>query len=170
MNAAMLGRLGETAFKRAMVLGIIGAAMISIVTVTTLTAQNLGSGTVDLGNATFATDGDTDVTAQGIKINTAAAAADATEEATTSPYGALNNTLVAGEYAYVFDVFENGASTWAASQTYTIEVWETTGGTTTSLGTYNTTQAADPGVEGVTVTLNLGSVVPDEFDIIITKD
>ena len=57
------------------------------------------------------------------------------------------------------------------SEDYTIKVWETTSGTTSSLGTYSTLQGvADAGVEGVTITVNLGSVVPDEFDIVITKD
>ena len=168
----LTSRFGEAAVRRAIFLGMAAALLVSMVTVSTITAQNLGTGSIDLGNATFATDADTDITATGVVVNTAAVVADTSEEATIAPYGALNNALVAGDYAYKFDVFESGVNTWLASQTYTIEVWETTGGVTSSLGSYGTLQGvADAGtVEGATVTLNLGSVVPDEFDIVVTKN
>ena len=164
--------LFATAFRRALLLGVIGGLLATFLVVNALTAESLSSGSIKLGNATFAVDADTTVTATGVTVNIAAVSADASEEATITTYGTLNNALTAGDYAYQFDVFESGINTWLATQTYTIRVWETTGGTTTFLGSYGTLQASADGatVEGVTVTLNLGSVVPDEFDIIVDKD
>ena len=169
---ALTEKFGETAVKRALLLGVIGAILTGFMVVNTITAENLGSGAITIGNATFGVDADTSVTATGVVVNTAGAAADTSEEATIGPFAALNNALTTGDYAYKFDVFESGVATWATSTTYTIDVYETTGGVTASLGTYNTLQSTpDPGnVEGLTVTVNLGSVVPDEFDIIVTKD
>lgn len=168
----LVEQFGPTAIKRAFILGVIGAFIISFMVVNAITAESLSSGSIKLGNATFAVDADTTVTATGIVVNTAAVSSDNSEEATIAAFGALNNALTAGDYSYAFDVFESGVDTWLASQTYTIRVWETTSGVTTSLGTYNTVQgtAVAATVEGVTITLNLGSTVPDEFDIIVDKD
>ncbi len=56
------------------------------------------------------------------------------------------------------------------NQTYEIKLYGTTGGTVSLLGTYNTLQAsAEGGVEGVTVTHDVGATVPDSFDIIATR-
>ena len=169
----LIAVLGDTALKKALIFGALGALlMTTVVSVATLTSENLGTSSIDLGNSTFATDAGTTVTATGVVVNTAAVPADTSQEATVAPFGALNNTLVAGDYAYKFDVFESSPNGWVGSQTYTIDVYETTSGVTSSLGSYNTLQgmAVSGSVEGVTITVNLGSVVPDEFDIVVTKD
>ena len=170
--SGLIAMLAETALTKALVFGGLGALMMTtVVSVATLTAENLGSTSIDLGNATFTTDADTSVSATGIIVNLASPSADTSEEATVATFAVMNDALTAGDYGYKFDVFESGDDTWALNQTSTIDVYETTGGTTLSLGTYNTLQAAIvTGVEGVTITVNLGSVVPDEFDIVITKD
>ena len=169
---ALTTKFGATAVKRALLIGVIGAALTAFMVVNAITAETLGTGAIKLGNATFAVDADTTVTATGIIVNQATTTPDTSEEATIATFGALNNALNSGQYAYKFDVFESSAASWATSTTYTIDVYETTGVTTASLGAYNTLQAAsDTGaVEGVTVTVNLGSVVPDEFDIVVNKD
>ena len=86
---------------------------------------------------------------------------------------AVNNALTKNNYAYRFEMKESGATTWQLGENFKIEVYGDDGATITLLATVYTQQATvdDANVEGVTVTVDLGSssTIHDAFDIVITR-
>lgn len=52
-------KFGATDLKHALILGRIGAFLMTIMIVNAITAENLNTGSIKLGNATFAVDADT---------------------------------------------------------------------------------------------------------------
>ncbi len=165
----VINRFGATALKRALLFGVVGAVLTSFMVAQAVTTTNLGTSNVKLLTQSYADDTNASTTPSGIfVIDTSAGAATSVEAATT--FGALNNALTSGNYAYRFDVKELSGGDWPLNQTYEIKLYGTTGGTVSLLGTYNTLQAtADAGLEGVTVTHDVGATVPDSFDIIATR-
>ena len=85
----------------------------------------------------------------------------------------VNNALVKNNYAYEFELKESGVATLQSAENLKIEVFGDDGSTTSLLATLYTQQGTvdDTNVEGVTVTVDLGSptVVHDNFDIIVNR-
>ena len=170
-------RFGATAVKRALISGIIGALLTGFMVAQAVTSTDLGSSSVKLVTESFTDDTAVIVTALGTGIagSTGGAVGGTSPgvEAVGPTLGVVNSALTQGNYAYKIEVKEAAAGSWAASQNYKIEVYETTGSTTTLLATLYTQQGtADAGsVEGVTATVDVGSAttVPDSFDVIVTR-
>ncbi|MEE9324581.1 MAG: hypothetical protein V3U90_03390, partial [Dehalococcoidia bacterium] len=125
----IIDRLKGNPLHWAIVLGLIGALVMGFVVASTVTSTNLGNTNIKLATESFVDDADTTVSGVGIVVLASGASAQTSVEAFTT-FGALNNALTAGNYAYRFDVQEVVAASWAVSQTYEIKVYETTSGTT----------------------------------------
>lgn len=169
-------KLGSKAVKRALFLGVIGMLLMSVTVVTTVTSTNLGSSSVKLGTEAFSNDTDVSIIAKGIKlIKTSAAAAgdSASGVEVTSALPAINNTLTKNNYAYEFELKEASVANLQSGENLKIQVYGDDGTDTTLLATLYTQQSIvdDVNVEGVTVTIDLGSssTIHNNFDILITR-
>lgn len=175
MNTLIL-KFGPTAVKRAIFLGVAGALVMSVGVVTTVTSSNLGTSNIKLATESFTDDPDVSVSAVGILKNVANAAAAGTSAPGTEANDTLpgvNNTLTKNNYAYRFEMKESGVAAWQSGEDFKIEIYGDDGAATSLLATVYTRQSTvdDVNIEGVTVTVDLGSssAVHDAFDIVITR-
>jgi hypothetical protein len=176
MRREFLSRVTPSALRWAILLGVIGALLTGFMVVNTVTSSSLGNGNVKLANETFSDDSDITVVRKGIKlVQTSTAAAGTSppgQVEITSGLPAVNNALTENNYAYEFEVKESGVTTLQSGENLKIQVYGDNG-TTALLATLYTKQAtvADASVEGVTVTVDLGSAttVHDDFDIVVTR-
>ena len=175
MNTLTL-KFGPTAVKRALFLGVAGALVMSVGVVTTVTSTNLGTSNIKLATESFTDDPDVSVVAVGVLksgANAAAAGTSAPGIESNDILPAVNNALTKNNYAYRFEMKESGATTWQLGENFKIEVYGDDGATITLLATVYTQRATvdDANVEGVTVTVDLGSssTIHDAFDIVITR-
>ncbi|MBI2855768.1 MAG: hypothetical protein HYX93_02855 [Chloroflexi bacterium] len=173
---ALIGRFGAAALKRAILLGIAGALVTSFMVVNTLSSASLGSGSIKIATQAFSDDTDVTVTASGIQVvgaSAAAAGTSATGVEATSSNPAVNNALTKDNYAYKFTVTESGVNTLTANEHLKIEVWGDNSTTTTLITTLYMAQATADAVnaEGVTATVDLGSAstIYDNIDVIVTR-
>ena len=141
--------------------------------VTTVTSSSLGTGSIKLGNRSFTNDATVTLNGLGTGLGTATGGplgASSPGVEATFPLGAVNNNLTAGNYIYQVELQEFAITSWTGSpaEIYKIEVY----GDNALLATLFTTQGTANGtVEGVTVTVDLGSTTTahDHFDIIIDR-
>lgn len=177
MSRDILSRVTPSALGWAILLGVIGALFTGFMVVNTVTSSSLGNGNVKLANETFSDDGDITVVRKGIKLvqaNSSGATGDSAPGVEiTSPFSAVNNDLIQNNYAYEFEVKEFGDATLQSGEDLKIQVYGDDGSSTTLLATLYTQQGTvdDVSVEGVTVTVDLGSAttVHDDFDIVVTR-
>ena len=180
MNATLLNsRTASAGFRRAVLLGLLGAFMMSIVVVNAVSSTNLGSQTLKLARETFSDDADVAVFAKQIlKIknsDVASPAGDTTpgvEAAAGLPQ--INNNLIKNNYAYEFEVKEAANNSWQSGENFKIEVYMDDGTTTSLLATLYTKQVDlvdDGAIEGVTVVVDNGqsNAIGDIFSIVITR-
>lgn len=183
---AEINPLIRNSFPRAILLGLIGAIVAgSLVVYTNIQATNLtpsgGSG-ISLAVNTF-TD-DPEVTIDNASLSIVSASTGAVGDApagieaglSVPPYPAVNSILTVDNYAYTFDMHETLGGDWEADtlNDFRIRVFgfDAGGPTSTLLSTlYAQQAAADGGVEGVTVTIDLtfNTAVYDNFDIIVDR-
>ena len=175
MNTLIL-KLGPTAVKRAIILGVAGALVMSVGVVTTVTSTNLGTSNIKLATESFTDDPDVSITAVGVLKSGANAGAAGTsapgiEGDDTLP--GVNNALTKNNYAYRFEMKESAPTVWQLGENFKIEVYGDNGVTAALLATLYTQQTTvdDATVEGVTVTVDLGSsnTIHDAFDIVISR-
>ena len=138
MNA-LTTRFGATAFKRALLLGLIGALMTSFMVTQAVSSTNLGTTTVKLADQTFSDDTTVTIASLGISVIDAT---DGTPVGDTSPGVAITSALpevttavTKNNYAYKFEVKESGNVTLTATEKYKIDLYGDDG-TTTSLPGY----------------------------------
>ncbi len=167
-------RFGTTALKRALLLGIVGALLMSFMVAQAVTSTNLGTSSVSLATETFTDDADVTVTAVGVGVvgsNTAAAGDSAPGVEIVDTLPAVNNALTKNNYFYRFDVQESGIDTLGSAENLKIEVYGDDGSTTTLLATLYTQQVTvdAANAEGVTATVDVGSTVHDSYDIIVSR-
>lgn len=174
MNEVMK-KLGTTALKRALLLGVIGAILMSFMGVQTLTSTNT-TATITLANETVTADADTAVTYKGLsKVASNAAAAGTTAPGVegTTALAAVQTALTKNNYAYSFEFKEAAITSWPATRQYKIEVYGDNGTTVSLLATLYTQNAtADAtAIEGVTVKIDTGSASTtyDSYSAIVTK-
>ena len=172
MNS-LTARFGAKALKRALMLGVAGALLSSFMVAQAVSSTSLGTTTLKLADQSFSDDTAVAVSSNGVKV---VPTTDAVAVGTSSPGTAITNSLpevttavTQGNYAYEFVVQESGLNTLTGSETYRIEIYGTTGSTTSLLATLYMNQAsAEVGAfEGVTGTVDLGTTVPDSFDIVV---
>ncbi len=84
---------------------------------------------------------------------------------------AINNALTKNNYFYKFDVEESGLDTLTTSENLKVSVYGDDGSTTTLLATlYMLQGSADPSnVEGATVTVDVGSTIHNNYDIVVER-
>jgi hypothetical protein len=177
MRREFMSRVTPSALRWAILLGVIGALFTGFMLVNTVTSTSLGTSDVKLANETFSDDSDITLVRKGIKLvqtTTAAVGTSAPGQVEiTSALPAVNNALTQNNYAYEFEVKESGVTTLQSDENLKIEVYGDDGTTTTLLATLYTRQATvdDASVEGVTVTVDLGSATTahDDFDIVVTR-
>ena len=171
------------ALPRAMLLGLIGAAVAgSIVVYTNIQATDLGPGNqnVSLAVNTFVDDSEVTVDNSSITIVSASAVAAGGSapgvEATVLTYAAVNSILTVDDYSYTFDMHETSGSDWEADNLNDFRIrtfaYDADGTTSTLLSTLFVDQGAtDPAIEGVTVTIDLTftTAIYDHFDIIVDR-
>ena len=172
----LIAKAGSTALKRALLLGALGAVLTSFIAVQAVTSTNLGNGSVKLATESFSDDADVSVAGKGIMVvgaNASAAGASAPGVEVDNTLPAVRNALTKNNYAYEFEVKEAAVASFQSGENLKIEVYGDDGSTTTLLATLYTQQGSvdDVNVEGVTVTVDLGSttVVHDNFDVIVTR-
>jgi hypothetical protein len=173
MNA-LATRFGTTALKRALLLGIVGALLMSFMVAQAVTSTDLGTSTVKLATETFSDDADVTVTAVGVGLvsaNAAAAGDSAPGVEIVDTLPAVNNALTKNNYFYRFDVQESGVTTLQSAENLKIQVYGDDGSTTTLLATLYTQQVTvdDGTVEGVQVTVDVGITVHDTYDIVVSR-
>jgi hypothetical protein len=176
MRREFMSRVTPSALRWAILLGVIGALFTGFMLVNTVTSTSLGTSDVKLANETFSDDSDITLVRKGIKLvqtTTAAAGTSAPGVEIASALPAVNNALTQNNYAYEFEVKESGVTTLQSGENLKIQIYGDDGTTTTLLATLYTQQATvdDVSVEGVTVTVDLGSAttVHDDFDIVVTR-
>lgn len=175
MLRTLTRRLKTTALKRALLLGFIGAVLMSFMAVNTLTSTSQTS-TVKLSNETFTSDPDVAITFKGIsKAATAQAAAGNTAPGVeaTSALPVIQTALIKNNYVYSFEFKEAAVTSWPAARQYKVEVYGDDGTTVNLLATLYTQQATSDAVniDGVTVKLDTGSssTANDSYSVIVTK-
>ena len=168
-------RFGATALKQAFIFGMIGALLMRVVVVQSVSSTTLGSGSLKLDTQSYSDDSAVTIAAKGIKV---IGSTDGTPGGTTSPGTAVSSSLpevttavTKNNYAYVFEVKESGDNTLTGSETYKIEVYGDNGITTSLLATFYMNQASAEAlaVEGVTATVDVGSSTDNSYDIVVTK-
>ncbi len=167
---------------------IIVVLIAAIVTTTsTLPSQNIGSDNVSILHNTFITDVSVVISGETITINSSAASAvgntsaAAVEPTTSSP--TVRTALTDDNYSYSFLVTEVSGicpNCWSTGDQIRVRVWGidddgapdtdelTSGG---DGGLYISQSSEDVGVEGVQVTIDLGTKLPkyESFDILIDR-
>lgn len=157
------------------------------VTASTLPSQDIGSDNVSIVHNTFTTDTSVVISGEAIIVNSSAAAAvgntsaSAVEPTTASP--TLRTALTDDNYSYTFLVAESSGSCpncWTTGEQLRVRVWgvdsdgspdtvDLTGGG--DGGLYIAQSAEEAGVEGVQVTIDLGTKQAkyESFDILIDR-
>ena len=158
-----------------------------VVTTSTLPSQDIGSDNVSIVHNTFLIDASVVISGEAIIVNSSVAAAigntsaSAVEPTTASP--TIRTALVDDNYSYTFLVAESSGSCpdcWTAGDRLRIRVWgvdsdgtpdtvDLTGGG--DGGLYIAQSAEEAGVEGVQVTIDLGTKQAkyESFDILIDR-
>lgn len=170
-------RMLSFTLRKAVSLGLIAALLAGFAAVNTVTSTNLGTESVKLSSETFSDDTDVNIIGKGVKIIEAAAAAAAGGSApgveVTSVLPAVNNALVLDNYAYEFEVKEVGNTSFQSAENLKIEVYGDDGSSTTLLATLYSQQGTvdDASVEGVTVTVDLGSstAIHNSYNIVVSR-
>lgn len=173
--ASLTSKFGSTALKQALVLGIIGAFLMSFVAVNTL-SNTTSTRTVALVNETFASDADVSVTFIGLSkanSNQAAAGNTAPGVEATSALPNVQTALTKNNYVYGVEIKETAVASWPATRQYKVEVYGDDGTTTSLLATLYAQQAtADAtAIDGVTVKIDTGSssTAYDSYSLIVTR-
>jgi hypothetical protein len=181
MNASLKNRFASTAFRQAMLCGLIGALLTGFTVVSTVTSTNIGpagGGAIRLVNETFSNDTDVDVSFQRIfKLATADVASPVGDTApgleATSAIPQINNNLVRNKYAYEFTVREAAVASWSSGENFKIDVWMDDGTSNSLIATLYTRQVTvdNASIEGVKVVANGGltNALGDVFKIVITR-
>lgn len=181
MNASLENRSASTAFRQAMLLGLIGALLTGFMVVSTMTSTNIGpagGSAIRLVNEAFSNDTDVDVSYQRIfKLATADVASPVGDTApgleATSAIPQVNNNLVRNKFAYQITVKEAAVNSWQSGENFKIDIWEDNGTTNSLIATLYTKQLVvdDASIEGVKVVASNGSatVVGNVFKIVITR-
>ncbi len=176
MNETLKNRIVSAGFRRAILLALIGAVMMSLTVAYTVSSTNLGNRGLTLAYETFSDDADVVVASKRIfkqRSNAAAAGESAPGVEASSALPQVNNALQKNKWAYEFEVKEAAANSFQSGENFKIEVYMDDGTTNDLLATlYMKQDTVDDGnVEGVTVTVNTGEgkVVGDVFSIIITR-
>ena len=183
MDIRRIWEQAPQAIYRAVLLGLVAAVLTGFVVVyANIGATDLGGGdeNIDLSVNTFV--GDTEVTVSNSEISIVAATAAAAGEsppgveADVSTFPAVNNALTADNYSYTFEMKETADGDWLTGESFRIRVYgyDSTGPTSTLLTTLYAKQDTDnaaAAVEGVTVTVDLGTStsIYDHFDIIVDR-
>lgn len=156
-------------------------------TTSTLPSQIIGDDDISIGHNTFTTDASVAISDEAIVINGSAAAAigdtsiTAVEPTTSSPV--LRTALTDDNYSYQFIVKEASGSCpdcWVTGEQLRVRVWgiDADGAPDTDEltssgdgGLYIAQSSEDAGVEGVQVTVDLGTKLPkyETFDILIDR-
>ncbi|MEE9198671.1 MAG: hypothetical protein V3U26_02615, partial [Dehalococcoidia bacterium] len=176
--AVLTSRIASAGFRRAILLGLIGAILTGFMMAYAVTNTNLGSQSLKLGRETFSDDTDVVIAAKRIfKLKNADAgpavgdSAPGLEVVDTLPQ--INNALVRNNYAYEFEVKEAAVTSWQSGENFKIEVYMDDGSTTSLLATLYTQQGSvdDATVEGVTVTVDTGqtTIVGDSFSMVVSR-
>lgn len=166
---------------------IIALVVTIVVTTSTLPSQNVGDDNIAIVHNTFTTDASVAITGAAIILNSATLPAVGTtttaavEPTTGSP--PLRTILTDDNYSYTFRLEETSGTCpdcWEAGEQLRIRVWGvdadgapdtdelTTGG---DGGLYIAQSSEDAGVEGVQVTIDLGTKQPkyESFDILVDR-
>lgn len=173
---SLTSRYGTSALTRALLLGLAGAFLAGLMVVNTVGSTDLGSSNVKLASETFTDDPDVVVSTVGVlKIasNASAVGDSAPGVEATSAIPAANNATTKNNYAYRFEIKESGVAAWQSGEDFLVEIYGDNGTTTSLLSTLYIQQSVvdDVNVEGVAVTVDVGSatIVPDSFDIVVTR-
>lgn len=173
---SLMSRYGTGALTRATLLGLAGAFLAGLMVVNTVGSTDLGSSSVKLAVETFTDDPDVAITTVGVlKIpsNASAIGGSGPGVEATSAIPAVNNATTKNNYAYRFEIKESGVAAWQSGENFLVEIYGDDGSTTSLLATLYIQQSIvdDVSIEGVAVTVDVGSstIVPDSFDIIVTR-
>ena len=167
-------KFGSTALKRALILGVIGALMTSFMVAQAVATTNLGTSNVKLATEAFTDDTDVSVAALGtgvIQSNASALGTSPAGEEITSGLPPVRNAHSRNNYFYKFEVKGTGNTTLGSAENLKIEVYGDDGSTTTLLATLYTQQVTLEGsaIEGVTATVDVGTVLHNNYDIIVSR-
>lgn len=173
--ATLTSKFGSTALKQAILLGIIGAFLMSFVAANTLSSSS-NSSTVTLANETFTSDADVSITFKGLSkasTNQATAGNTAPGVEATSVLPNVQTALTKNNYVYSVEVKEAAVTSWPAARQYKVEVYGDNGTTVSLLGTLYAQQATADAVntDGVTVKIDTGSssTAYDSYSVIVTR-
>ena len=85
----------------------------------------------------------------------------------------MNNALTKGNYAYKVEIKKASATSFQSGENLKIEMYGDDGSTNALLATFYSQQSTvdDANVEGVTVTVDLGSssTIHSSFDVIVSR-
>ncbi len=152
------------------------AGLSSVVVVSTVTSDSLGSSSIKLFAENFTDDSSVTVVSKAITKASANAAASGTllpgvEAAVVYP--TANNALARRNFVYALDVRETAADSWQLSDRFQVKVYMDNGSSTTLLATVYIKQDSvdDTSIEGVSVEIDTGSqqVWGDVFSTVITR-
>ena len=178
MNKSLSNKIASPWFRRALLLGLIGALITEIMVVNTVTTTNLGTTNLRLAGETFVSDTDVTIAPSGFGLGNDDTAVGATQvtatEMETGITGKYANTaLPKDNYTYSVLVQEAADTSFQPGEVYKVEVY---GGNSTSnilLGTvYCKQDAVDDGaIEGCEVVVDQQSATTtfDSFDVIVTQ-
>ena len=156
-----------------------GTAAYTVIAAADLNPAGSGDERVALAVNTYVNDVDVTITNAEIAVVPGTVSAAGTSapgvEATLNSAAGANAALVAGNYSYRFVVRESGATAWTAGENFRIRLYgnDVSIPQSTLLATLYVKQVVqdDGGVEGVTVTFDLGSAtgIQDDFSIIVDR-
>jgi len=180
MNVSVTNRIASAAIRRAILFGLIGALLMSVMMVYAVTTVDLGGGSatsISLARETFSDDTDVLVVAKNFYKHTGSPLAAAGETPTglesddTLPV--VTNGGTGNKWIYEFEVKEAGATLWQVGENFKIEVYADDG---TGMVLFSTTYVKqdsinDSLVEGVTVKAHTGQkdILGDTFNIVVTR-
>ena len=171
-------RIASLAFRRALLLGLIGALVMGIVVVNAVSSTNLGDTNLKLANESFSSDPDVAVLANGVQIGNDDSAVGTTQATATEMESGgagkyANPFLTKDNYVYSILVQEAANASFQSGEVYKIEIWGGDGTGTTLLATvYCQQSSVDDGVkEGCEARADQGSAstVLDTFNVIVTQ-
>jgi predicted tellurium resistance membrane protein TerC len=114
----LTNRFGTTAFKRALLLGIVAAFLMSFTVAQTLTTTSQSS-TVFLGGESFTADADVSLVWKGLSkagSNQTALGDTAPGIEATTGLAAVRTAIVKNNYVYAFEVKEALVASWPAAR------------------------------------------------------
>ena len=171
----------ETVRRKAVVavlFGVLGAVLMGITVVNTVTSSNLGSSSISLANQTFSNESAVTIIPQSIgkASGNASAIGDTLGTAVegAAPYGTARTALVKRNYSYRFDMQEASVASWQSGDQFKVDVYMDDGSTNSLIGTLYVEQVAlvdDLSIEGVSIEMDTGlkTALGDTFSIIITR-